>query len=208
MRRRLIATLAALALLVAPAGALAQSAGDEQYADPFGDAEQPTQDQGGSNGSPAPDPGSGPAGACERLCLCRRRRSGHRRLPAPHRVPSAAQRLARRAVARLGRSRCAVAPSRPPRCLRGSSPPHRAGVGSARDGDAAVSASVAINARAAVRTRTGGVERVASQLVARLPALRPDRYRVVAPRPALAHRAGQAWEQVALPLPHGVATPP
>ena len=47
MRRRLIATLAALDLLVAPAGALAQSAGDEQYADPFGDAEQPTQDQGG-----------------------------------------------------------------------------------------------------------------------------------------------------------------
>jgi LPXTG-motif cell wall-anchored protein len=54
MRRRLTATLAALALLAAPAGALAQSAGDEQYADPFGDVEQPSQDQGGSNGSPAP----------------------------------------------------------------------------------------------------------------------------------------------------------
>ena len=60
MRRRLIATLAALALLVAPAGALAQSAGDEQYADPFGDAEQPTQDQGGSNGAPAPTPDPAP----------------------------------------------------------------------------------------------------------------------------------------------------
>jgi len=44
------------------------------------------------------------------------------------------------------------------------------------------------------------VERVASELVSRLPALRPDRYRVVAPPPALAHRAGQVWEQVALPL--------
>jgi glycosyltransferase involved in cell wall biosynthesis len=44
------------------------------------------------------------------------------------------------------------------------------------------------------------VERVASELVSRLPALRPDRYRVVAPRPALAHRAGHAWEQAVLPL--------
>jgi hypothetical protein len=68
MRRRMIATLAALALLVTPVGALAQSAGDEQYADPFGDVEQPAQDQGGSNGSPAPEgdptaqlPATGPA---------------------------------------------------------------------------------------------------------------------------------------------------
>ncbi len=44
------------------------------------------------------------------------------------------------------------------------------------------------------------MERVASELVSRLPALRPDRYRVVAPRPALAHRAGHAWEQAVLPL--------
>jgi glycosyltransferase involved in cell wall biosynthesis len=34
----------------------------------------------------------------------------------------------------------------------------------------------------------------------RLPALRPDRYRVLRPRPALAHRAGHVWEQAALPL--------
>jgi glycosyltransferase involved in cell wall biosynthesis len=34
----------------------------------------------------------------------------------------------------------------------------------------------------------------------RLPALRPDRYRVAWPSPRLAHRAGHAWEQVALPL--------
>jgi glycosyltransferase involved in cell wall biosynthesis len=69
-----------------------------------------------------------------------------------------------------------------------------------RDGDSAASAQVAINARAAVRVRTGGVERVARELAARLPALRPERYRVVAPRPALAHRAGHAWEQALLPL--------
>jgi glycosyltransferase involved in cell wall biosynthesis len=34
----------------------------------------------------------------------------------------------------------------------------------------------------------------------RLPALRPGRYRVLAPPPALAHRAGHAWEQTVLPV--------
>src|SRR5204862_4216589 len=33
-----------------------------------------------------------------------------------------------------------------------------------------------------------------------LPALRPGRYRVIEPPHALAHRAGHAWEQAALPL--------
>src|SRR3954447_1374420 len=56
---------------------------------------------------------------------------------------------------------------------------------------------VAINARAAVRTEIGGVERVAREMVARLPR---ERYRVYAPPPALAHRAGHLWEQLALPL--------
>ena len=54
MRRRLIAALAAMALLAVPAGALAQSAGDDQYSDPFGDVDEPTQDQGSANESPAP----------------------------------------------------------------------------------------------------------------------------------------------------------
>jgi glycosyltransferase involved in cell wall biosynthesis len=63
-----------------------------------------------------------------------------------------------------------------------------------------MSAPVAINARAARRAEVGGVERVARELAARLPKLAPDRYRVFAPRPALAHRAGHAWEQLALPL--------
>ena len=67
-----------------------------------------------------------------------------------------------------------------------------------RDGDAV--ASVAINGRAAVRAETGGVERIASELAGRLPKLRPDRYRVVAPRPGLAHRRGHLWEQLVLPL--------
>jgi glycosyltransferase involved in cell wall biosynthesis len=63
-----------------------------------------------------------------------------------------------------------------------------------------VSAPVAINARAAVRREIGGVERVAREMAARLPRLRPDRYRVLAPPRALAHRAGHAWEQGWLPL--------
>lgn len=67
-----------------------------------------------------------------------------------------------------------------------------------RDGDAV--ASVAINGRAAVRAETGGVERVATELANWLPRLRPDRYRIVTPRPGLAHRRGHAWEQLALPL--------
>src|SRR4051794_5380848 len=56
---------------------------------------------------------------------------------------------------------------------------------------------VAINARAAVRTEIGGVERVAREMVSRLPR---ERYRAYAPPPALAHRAGHLWEQLALPL--------
>ena len=63
-----------------------------------------------------------------------------------------------------------------------------------------MSALVAIDARAAVRRETGGVERVAREMAARLPALRPDRYVVIRPRPRLAHRAGHVWEQLALPL--------
>jgi glycosyltransferase involved in cell wall biosynthesis len=59
---------------------------------------------------------------------------------------------------------------------------------------------IAINARAAVRSEIGGVERLAREMAARLPRLRPDRYRVIAPPPWLSHRAGHAWEQGALPL--------
>jgi hypothetical protein len=50
--RRLISTLIAAALLAAPGGALAQSAGDEQYQDPFG-SDEPRQS--------APPPGGAPA---------------------------------------------------------------------------------------------------------------------------------------------------
>jgi glycosyltransferase involved in cell wall biosynthesis len=63
-----------------------------------------------------------------------------------------------------------------------------------------VSAPVVIDARAAIRRETGGVERVAQELARRLPALRPERYEVLAPRARLAHRAGHAWEQLVLPL--------
>jgi glycosyltransferase involved in cell wall biosynthesis len=44
------------------------------------------------------------------------------------------------------------------------------------------------------------VERWARELTARLPALRPGAYAVLAPRPRLVHRAGHAWEQLALPV--------
>ena len=50
-------------------------------------------------------------------------------------------------------------------------------------------APVAINARAAVRAEIGGVERFTRELALRLPALRPDRYSVVRPPRALAHRS-------------------
>ncbi|HEX5979527.1 MAG TPA: glycosyltransferase family 1 protein [Thermoleophilaceae bacterium] len=63
-----------------------------------------------------------------------------------------------------------------------------------------MSAPVVINARAAARRETGGVERVARELARRLPALSPGRYRAIAPPRALAHRAGQAWEQAVLPF--------
>ena len=58
---------------------------------------------------------------------------------------------------------------------------------------------VAINCRAAVRSQIGGVERLAREMALRLPALRPDRYVTVQPPAGLAHRAGHAWEQLALP---------
>jgi glycosyltransferase involved in cell wall biosynthesis len=59
---------------------------------------------------------------------------------------------------------------------------------------------IAIDARAAARPELGGVERWARELSARLPALRPGGYTVLRPPRALAHRAGHAWEQAALPL--------
>jgi glycosyltransferase involved in cell wall biosynthesis len=60
-------------------------------------------------------------------------------------------------------------------------------------------APVLIDARAAARPEAGGVERWAREMAERLPALRPDRYAVAWPRARLVHRAGQAWEQIALP---------
>src|SRR5258708_1986675 len=58
---------------------------------------------------------------------------------------------------------------------------------------------VLINARAAARAQISGVERWAAELAERLPRLRPGAYEVARPPRALAYRAGQAWEQVALP---------
>ncbi|HEY1597008.1 MAG TPA: hypothetical protein VGF74_16540, partial [Thermoleophilaceae bacterium] len=58
---------------------------------------------------------------------------------------------------------------------------------------------VAINGRAAARREIGGVERLAREMAELLPALNPERYRVVKPPQWLAHRAGHVWEQAALP---------
>jgi len=60
--------------------------------------------------------------------------------------------------------------------------------------------TVLIDGRAALRPELGGVERWARELCDRLPALRPERYAVARPPAALAHRAGHAWEQAALPF--------
>jgi glycosyltransferase involved in cell wall biosynthesis len=59
---------------------------------------------------------------------------------------------------------------------------------------------IVLNARAAARPELGGVERWARELSALLPLRAPERYRVARPPEALAHRAGHAWEQAALPL--------
>lgn len=50
-----------------------------------------------------------------------------------------------------------------------------------------------------MRAHIGGVERLAREMARRLPAAHPERYRVIAPRRRLAHRAGHIWEQVLLP---------
>jgi glycosyltransferase involved in cell wall biosynthesis len=59
---------------------------------------------------------------------------------------------------------------------------------------------VLVNARAAARSELSGVERWAVELCTRLPALRPGAYAIARPPRTLAYRAGQAWEQLALPL--------
>ena len=57
---------------------------------------------------------------------------------------------------------------------------------------------IVLNARAASRPELGGVERWAREMTSRLPALHPA-YVVLRPPAPLVHRAGQAWEQLALP---------
>jgi hypothetical protein len=56
--RRSVAVLLAAFLLLAPSAALAQSAGDEQYADPFGEVEEPSgsQEEPAAPAEPAPAP--------------------------------------------------------------------------------------------------------------------------------------------------------
>jgi hypothetical protein len=58
--RRVVTLFLAGFMLILPSAALAQSAGDEQYADPFGQVEQPNSGQGQQTqapAEPAPAPG-------------------------------------------------------------------------------------------------------------------------------------------------------
>ena len=50
--RRLVTLLIAASMLALPCSALAQSAGDEQYADPFGQVEDPNSGQGQQSQAP------------------------------------------------------------------------------------------------------------------------------------------------------------
>lgn len=60
---------------------------------------------------------------------------------------------------------------------------------------------IVLNGRAAVRPTITGVERWATELIPRLQRLRPDRYVVLDPPPPLRSKAaGQAWEQLVLPV--------
>ena len=71
--------------------------------------------------------------------------------------------------------------------------------GARRHGIAA--APIVLNRRAAVRPTITGVERYTDELTRRLVARDPARYRALAPRRRLRGRAaGQAWEQLGLPL--------
>jgi LPXTG-motif cell wall-anchored protein len=63
MRRRLPAVLAAALALGAPAPALAQSVGDEQYRDPFAGEDQAPQDGGAEDTAPTPAPAPAPVPA-------------------------------------------------------------------------------------------------------------------------------------------------
>jgi LPXTG-motif cell wall-anchored protein len=65
--RRLLALFLAVAMLALPSLAAAQSAGDEQYADPFGQTEQPngSQEQPAPESQPAPAPAAPTAAPAE-----------------------------------------------------------------------------------------------------------------------------------------------
>jgi hypothetical protein len=61
--RRLVTLLLAAFLLAVPSAALAQSAGDEQYADPFEQPQEPRESQ--EEPAPAPEPAAAPAESSE-----------------------------------------------------------------------------------------------------------------------------------------------
>jgi hypothetical protein len=54
--RRFVPLLLTLLALALPSAALAQSAGDEQYADPFGQVDEPNESDGQQAQAPEPEP--------------------------------------------------------------------------------------------------------------------------------------------------------
>ena len=188
-------------MLLAPAAALGSSAGDNQYTDPLANSPTPSSGSSGSGSSGSSAPASSSTSASSSTPTDNRER-GLEQLDL--------DRL------RLVGDSCAVLKQRDAAAHRFRRVDARgAGCGAARarlhgaaSGAAAVVApgaadgagQIAINARAAVRQHIGGVERLTRELVRRLPALAPERYFVVRPPAALAHRAGHAWEQLVLPM--------
>ena len=65
--RRLVTLILAASMLALPSAALAQSAGDEQYADPFGPTEEPNNSQGQQAQAPEAEPAPAPAQSDEAL---------------------------------------------------------------------------------------------------------------------------------------------
>jgi hypothetical protein len=61
--RRLVTLILAVSLFALPSAAFAQSAGDEQYADPFDQTEEPSGSQGEPTQAPEPAPAPAPAPA-------------------------------------------------------------------------------------------------------------------------------------------------
>ena len=183
--------------MAVPATAFGQSAGDDQYVDPFQDdagdrrATAATGNQGNADaGRPSRPSAQAPAdtGATASTTAPTSAAAATR---SAHRPPDRGRLALIGVILLLGGGftlrRAWPLPRRRPRPANGDGSVTR------RD------APVVIDARAAARREIGGVERVTIEMATRLPRLRPDRYAVMRPPSAFAYRAGHLWEQALLP---------